>query len=195
MSRWRRQYEQEHGQGQLKQNPQNDRKINDPPPWPRQSSSEEEMQQKNTRIPISTPKTTIGVRRAAGASKGGAERPHNLRNGSKSNLEASGVCAEASVDMWICRGRPRIRPIVTSAAGVRRRRFYKPPVTMPATCSTALSPPQTLILSFIAEYRLFISLVWRCVYAIAMEGAYNHDAVGETELTRFCKPLFCEDRT
>ena len=54
---------------------------------------------------------------------------------------------------------------------------------MPATCSTALSPPQTLNLSFIAEYRLFISLVWRCVYAIAMEGAYNHDAVGEREVT------------
>jgi hypothetical protein len=33
------------------------------------------------------------------------------------------------------------------------------------------------------------------VYAIAMEGAYNHDAVGEREVNRFCQPLICEDRT
>ena len=79
-----------------KTKPANNRKIDDPPPWPRQSSSEEEMQQKITRIPISTPKMTIGVGRAAGASGGVAERPRNLRNDSKSNLEASDVCAEAS---------------------------------------------------------------------------------------------------
>jgi hypothetical protein len=79
-----------------KTKPANDRKIDDPPPWPRQSSLEEEMQQKITRIPISIPKMTIGVGRAAGASGGAAERPRNLRNDSKSNLEASGVCAEAS---------------------------------------------------------------------------------------------------
>ena len=95
MSRWRRRHEGEHGQRQLKQ-PTNDRKIDDPPPWPRQSASEEEMQQKITRIPISIPKTTIGVGRAAGASGGAAERPRNLRNDTKSNMEASGVCAEAS---------------------------------------------------------------------------------------------------
>ena len=70
-----------------KTKPANNRKIDDPPPWPRQSSSEEEMQQKIT---------TIGVGRAAGASGGAAERPRNLRNDSKSNLEASDVCAEAS---------------------------------------------------------------------------------------------------
>ena len=81
---------------ETKTKPANDRKIDDPPPWPRQSASEEEMQQKITRIPISIPKTTIGVGRAAGASGGAAERPRNLRNDSKSNLKASGICAEAS---------------------------------------------------------------------------------------------------
>ena len=149
------------------------------------------MQQKITRIPISIPKTTIGVGRAAGASGGAAEQPLNLRNDSKSNMEASGVCAEASGG-YVDLSRPSKDKTDRYFCG--RGYDEADSTSLQRPCQQPVVPPQTLNLSFIAEYRLFISLVWRCVYAIAMEGAYNHDAVGEREVTRICQPLICEDQ-
>jgi len=117
MSRWRRRHEQEHGQRKLKQSPQTIARSTTRRLGRGNRHRRRRCNKKSQESRFQSQKRQLESEERPELAE---ERLNDLaiyETIQRATWRRAASAPRRRGDMWICRGRPRIRPIVTSAAG------------------------------------------------------------------------------